>query len=601
MSSDRGQRDAPSADTSGAAHKLVIGIEGGATKTDWVYIQSSADNTTLLSSGRLPGANIRLVSREAIKLLFCRLPANATHVGAFLAGSADDQDRNDIRELIRARWPEAFIAVGSDRDSGLAAALKDSDGVVVISGTGSAVTGRRGQRIEKAGGRGHLLGDRGSGYSISIEGLRLTVENYDLNHQVTNLAQTVLRALGLSRVEQLENWVHTADKTGIASLTPLMFAAAAAGDEELRSVIETEAETLARYTESVARRLEFDSPLVRLQGGVFVHQPVYVDMYKSALLHFLPGAAVELSAESGANGAAWLAAKVQVHSKPDDAAARAAEAPDRELAAAETEQVNPRSANIDSMSLAQLIDLFIEEETFVVEALRACRQEIQRAVAAVTGVLSAGGRLFYVGAGTSGRLGVLDASEIPPTFGQPADRVQGIIAGGVTALHTSVEGAEDHQTEGSLAISERGVTADDAVVGITASGRTPFVLGALAKAREIGAATILLTCNPARVRSHRPWDVEIDLPTGPELITGSTRLKAGTATKLVLNTISTCGMVLLGNVTSNMMVNVQPTNTKLRDRATRLVAELRGCTYEQARARLARFEWNVRQALARQE
>ena len=580
------------------ADTFVIGIEGGATKTDWVYLQHSRGKTTLLSSGQLPGANFRLVSEEAIGLLLSQLPAEATHVGAFLAGCADEHDRERLRELVRARWPRASIAVGSDRDSSLATAFKDGDGVVVISGTGSAVTGRRGPRMEKAGGRGRFLGDRGSGYVISVEGLRLALETYDLEHNTTYLAQSILRELSLSAMGQLDSWVQSADKMAIARLTPLMFAAAEAGDEEMLAIIEREAKTLARYTESVARRLEYDSPVVKLQGGVFLHQPLYIEMYRSALRKVLPDATAEVCSESGAIGAAWLAARAQLDTQTVVNVAGRTEPANAELAGATTEQPNPRSNDLDSMTVAQLVDLFIDEESFVIDALRTCRYEIQSAIAAVTRALSSGGRLFYVGAGTSGRLGVLDASEIPPTFGQPPDRVQGIIAGGVTALHTSVEGAEDHSLEGSLAISERGVMSSDIVMGISASGRTPFVLGALARARDIGAATILLSCNPARSRFDRPWDVEIDLPTGPELITGSTRLKAGTATKLVLNMVSTCSMVLLGTVTSNLMVDLRPTNTKLRDRATRLVAELRGLSYEQARARLENRRWSVREAIA---
>jgi N-acetylmuramic acid 6-phosphate etherase len=204
--------------------------------------------------------------------------------------------------------------------------------------------------------------------------------------------------------------------------------------------------------------------------------------------------------------------------------------------------------------------------------------------------------LIYVGAGTSGRLGVLDASEIPPTFGAPADSVQGIIAGGATALSRSVEGAEDEQGGGALAVDERGVSAADLVVGLSASGRAPFVLGALSEATKRGAQTILLTCNPERERTKN-CDLEIDLATGPELLTGSTRLKAGTATKIALNLISTGAMVALGKVRGNRMIDVNASNTKLRDRAVRLVSELANCDPAEASERLEAHAWNVRAAL----
>jgi N-acetylmuramic acid 6-phosphate etherase len=211
--------------------------------------------------------------------------------------------------------------------------------------------------------------------------------------------------------------------------------------------------------------------------------------------------------------------------------------------------------------------------------------------------MQAGGRLFYVGAGTSGRLGVLDASEIPPTFGAPSELVQGIIAGGAPALHRAVEGAEDQPEAGALAVLERGVRTGDVVCGLTASGRTPFALGALARARVLGAHTLLITCNPQRARAEKPWDVEIDLPTGPEIITGSTRLKAGTATKATLNLLSTCAMIRLGRVRGNAMVDLRISNAKLRDRGVRLVSEALGIGYEEARVRLERAGWKVRAVL----
>jgi N-acetylmuramic acid 6-phosphate etherase len=243
-----------------------------------------------------------------------------------------------------------------------------------------------------------------------------------------------------------------------------------------------------------------------------------------------------------------------------------------------------------------LVELFVEEESFVQEALRQAADSLARGVEIVTKSLRDHGRLFYVGAGTSGRLGVLDASEIPPTFSAPAEMVQGIIAGGMTALSRSVEGAEDDRGSGALAIEERGVTGQDIVCGITASGRAPFVVGALAEAKKRGAQTILLTCNPERDRLPG-CDLEIDLATGPELLTGSTRLKAGTATKIALNIISTGAMIALGKVRGNLMIDLTVSNAKLRDRAVRLVAELAKCDQAEATERLEAHGWNVRAAL----
>jgi N-acetylmuramic acid 6-phosphate etherase len=266
-----------------------------------------------------------------------------------------------------------------------------------------------------------------------------------------------------------------------------------------------------------------------------------------------------------------------------------------DLAAALTEKRNPRSEDLEKLNAADLVKLFIDEEKFVDDALRAVAADLARAIELVAGSMRKSGRLYYVGAGTSGRLGVLDASEIPPTFGAPPDLVQGIIAGGATALHRSVEGAEDEGSNGALAIDRRGVK--DVVIGITASGRTPFVLGALDRAKSLGAKTVLLTCNPARDSGSGGVDLAIDLAVGPEILTGSTRLKAGTATKIALNIISTGAMVALGKVRGNLMVDLNTTSTKLRDRATRMVAELTESDYNSARAQLEQNGWDLRGVL----
>jgi len=211
--------------------------------------------------------------------------------------------------------------------------------------------------------------------------------------------------------------------------------------------------------------------------------------------------------------------------------------------------------------------------------------------------------VLYVGAGTSGRLGVLDASEIPPTFGAPPDLVQGVIAGGMTALSRSVEGAEDETSAGASAMDQRGVRSGDVVIGITASGRTPFVLSALGRAKALGAKTILLTGNPAVADIAGPpgsptpatdLDLVIPLAVGPELLTGSTRLKAGTATKVALNIISTGAMVGLGKVRGNLMIDLHTTSIKLRDRAVRVLADLTQCDYNSAREKLEANGWNLR-------
>lgn len=253
-----------------------------------------------------------------------------------------------------------------------------------------------------------------------------------------------------------------------------------------------------------------------------------------------------------------------------------AETGKRPLDARLTEQRNPRSARIDQLTTLEIVDLINAEDRMVAEAVHEEREEIAHAVDLVVDCFRRGGRLFYVGAGTSGRLGVLDSAEMPPTYGTDPALVQGIIAGGYAALVRAQEGAEDHPEDGAVAIDERGVGADDFVLGIATSGTTPYVHGALRRARERGARTGFLLCTYPTEELLRAHDVVIAPLVGPEVITGSTRMKAGTATKMVLNTITTSAMVRLGKVYGNLMVDLQVTCEKLRDRGQRILMETLG-------------------------
>ena len=571
----------------------ILGVEGGGTKTSWVLVEHEADAFRIIDQGKLPPSNFRLTSPERLRAIFQQMPAEADRVGMFLAGCATEEDRRLLAKLSAEVWSTSKIALGSDRDSGLAAALGKADGIAVNAGTGASVTGRRGERIEKAGGWGHILGDAGGGYFLSLQALRFILREYDLHRGEAQFTASILRALALNSRDDLVRWAQTADKLEVASLAPVVFEAAINGDEHVMKIVEDGAGVLSEYTAAVATRLGLLAPKVILLGGLFQRDGVYVHAFKRKLKKNLSDARVAMSDQSPELGAAWLAAEIE--GRPVfSLESRGAEV--ENLARALTEQRNPRSEKLEELSAQDLVELFVEEEKFVQEALRKETASLARAVEMAAKALRKGGRLFYVGAGTSGRLGVLDASEIPPTFGAAPEVVQGIMAGGVSALHRSVEGAEDEPGGGALAIDERGVGGADILFGISASGRTPFVLGALAEAKKRGAQTILLTCNPERARTEA-FDLEIDLATGPELLTGSTRLKAGTATKAALNIISTGAMVALGKVRGNLMIDLAISNTKLRDRAARLVAELAKCDYAEAVERLQRHNWNLRAAL----
>lgn len=261
-----------------------------------------------------------------------------------------------------------------------------------------------------------------------------------------------------------------------------------------------------------------------------------------------------------------------------------------------TELRNRASMNIDRFSTPQIVDLINAQDAFVAAAVARQREQISAAIDLIVERFREGGRMFYVGAGTSGRLGVLDASECPPTFGVSPLLVQGIIAGGRRALVRSIEGAEDHPEDGAAAIRRKRIGKRDVVVGLAACGMTPFVHGALNQARRIGAATIFVTCAPEAVR-HIPAEIIINPVVGPEVITGSTRMKAGTATKLVLNTLTTGVMIRLGKVYGNLMVDLKATNEKLRDRSVRIVMELTRLSRPRAAKLLARAQGKVKAAI----
>ena len=592
----------------------ILGVEGGGTKTAWVLVETvlganaSAWEFRLLEQGKLPASNFRLTSPERLRAILAELPKQIDRAGVFLAGCGTEEDRCALKQMCLEIWPNAKIVTGSDRDSGLAAALDHGDGIVVNAGSGSSVTGRRGERIERAGGWGHILGDAGGGYFLSIHALRLVLREHDLGRSEMDFTAKILRVLSLNNLDELVRWVQTADKMELAMLAPVVFEAATAGDGRMMEIIEEGARVLCEYTEAVASRLHLLAPKVVLIGGLFQRDSIYTHAFRRRLKKNLPDARVTTAERAPEFGAAWLTAELGDHITVRE---KLAGGEIDSLAAALTEQRNPRSENLEKLSPREVVQLFVDEEKFVQDALRDAAADLTRAIEIVAEALRNGGRLFYVGAGSSGRIGVLDASEIPPTFGAPPDLVQGVIAGGVTALHRSAEAVEDDETAGALAMERRGVKDRDVVVGITASGRTPFVLGALSRAKLSGAKTILLTCNPAVVAGVSPAereiaagtaastvvDLVISLEVGPELLTGSTRLKAGTATKVALNIISTGAMVVLGKVRGNLMIDLHTTSTKLRDRAVRVLAELTQSDYDTARQKLEASGWNLREII----
>ncbi|MBU6399980.1 MAG: N-acetylmuramic acid 6-phosphate etherase, partial [Verrucomicrobia bacterium] len=555
-------------------------------------------------------------------------------VGLGMAGVREGADRARVARLAARIWPGVPCYANHDLETALAAAELESPGwaaarVIVLSGTGSCCYGRGpAERTAKVGGWGHVLGDKGSGYEIGLRALKAIVYYYDRDGVWSRLGQAILRRLCCNEPNDLIGWAQGTDKRQIAALAVEVFRAWNHGDRIARDILAGAADSLARDAASCARRLERRGSPVRffLTGGVLLKQPRFARWVGREIRRAWPKAKIAPLGREAVWGAVALARRVYEGSSGlRSVSVRAGTAPRatgrplapgklslpmvaraagwwdlEELRHSPTEGRNPRSMNLDKLSLGEAIALMLSEEGRVAGAVLAERKNLEAAIRLVVAAFRGGGRLFYVGAGTSGRLGVLDASECPPTFRAPREMVQGIMAGGQQALWESVEGAEDDAAAGAAAVSFRGVRRRDVVVGIAASGRTPFVWGALAEAKRLGAKTILITFNPRLRFPGRLRPTRVIAPdVGPEVLTGSTRLKAGTATKLILNLVTTLSMVRLGKVSSNLMVDLAPTNDKLRDRAVRILCELTQARPAAARAALVAAGWSMAAARRR--
>lgn len=296
----------------------ILGVEGGGTKTAWVLVERSlaggaepGSQWVILDQGKLPPSNLRLTTPERLREIFAGLPREVDRAGVFLAGCGTEEDRQSLALICRDIWPNAKIVTGSDRDSGLAAALDHGDGIAVNAGSGSSVTGRRGDRIERAGGWGHILGDTGGGYFLSIEALRLILREYDLHRGEMQFTAKILHALSLNTLDELVRWAQTADKMEIAMLAPVVFEAAADGDPCVIEIVEEGARVLCEYTEAVASRLHLLAPKVALMGGLFHRDSIYTHAFRRRLKKNLPDARVTTAERPPELGAAWLAAETR--------------------------------------------------------------------------------------------------------------------------------------------------------------------------------------------------------------------------------------------------------------------------------------------------
>lgn len=597
----------------------TLGIEGGGTRTTILLANESDNPVAEFTTGP---ANLRLMTADDLDAhlrgIRNRLPERPHRIGIGLAGARLESDFDRLRQSVARVWPGVPCAASDDLETALGA-IPWSEGcpvqVLVLSGTGSCTLGRRRDPDSgeissvKIGGRGHILGDRASACDIAQHALRALMTIYDKDAEWPELGADVLAHLALNDPEDLIEWSLVASKTELAGVAvPVFRASQRRGDEIAVAVLKRAVERLAKDAVTCASHImksDTDKVQFVFNGAVLLKNPQFADEVSALLRESFAQAVVTPLDRPSVWGAVALARSAAVVAGPSGADLSDEEglpsAPvslSPAVAASPTEQRNPRSENFSSLPIAAALELMLDEDSAVPQAILAEKAAIEWTVEKIVAAFAAGGRLIYAGAGTSGRLGVLDASECPPTFRASPDQVQGIIAGGRSALWSAVEGAEDDPEAGRKAVVHRQVGDKDVMVGISASGHAPFVWGCLQEAKQRGAVTVLLTFNPAH-RQHPLPDRVIAPDTGPEVLTGSTRLKAGTATKLVLNILSTLSMTYSGKVIGNLMVDLNPSNLKLRERAIRIVSELTGVNEEKARETLQETSWMVRDACER--
>lgn len=582
----------------------LLGIEGGGTRTSVLLLDDSEDR--VLAEFAVGPGNIHLLTGGLDPLLdeiSGRLPSSPDRIGIGLAGVRSEGDRTRLAAAVARRWPGIPASVGDDLHLALEATEWPEDcaaQVLLISGTGSCCLGRnRSGKVVKVGGRGHIIGDRGSATDIALHALKSIVTLSDIHDDMPELGADILNSLQMNEPESLIEWSIAATKTELANLARVVFEAATTRhDSHAIAILDRAAQRLAKDTLTCAARVASADQKIQvlMNGAVLLKNPAFAAGVIERIHRIRPGTVVQKLERPAVWGAIAIARRLDESPTQNLPTRTERDLPQwRPVSASPTEGRHPGSTHLSEMPIADGIRLMLDDDRTIPDKILAESESIEWTVRRVVRAFAEGGRLLYCGAGTSGRLGVLDASECPPTFRTPGSLVQGIIAGGRTALWSAVEGAEDDAISGRHTIANRHVGPADVVVGISASGHAPFIWGCLDEAKERGATTVLVCCNPG-YRGHPLVDCAILPDTGPEILTGSTRLKSGTATKLVLNLISTLAMVHSGKVIGNLMVDLNPSNTKLRGRAVRIVREITGASEEKALDALEMHGWVVREA-----
>lgn len=578
---------------------LIIAIEAGATRTQAALFDAVTRERLRDASG--PAANVVEsgvyhavgVIEGCIRGLAVEYSECDVIVAGIAGAGKSDFARQLAEQIIQATGVPRVI-VSNDIAPVFAANLPAGPGVLVISGTGSSVLARdTGGALHLVGGHGGLIGDRGSAYRIGLTALEACAAVEDGTGMETALPGVIFEATKTAGVNELVVWASGATKSGIAALAPVVIECAGDQDEVAAEIVADQAAALADQI-AMAKHcagLADDAP-VKLYGGLITHSAIFNTVFREALANLWPSCVTEAADVTGPDAVLSL-----LDGLPHSAVEICRE---RAPALSATERKDGAPKPLDSMDGLEITDWMTASNHAVHGALRSARESIAQAIDRAAECYAKGGRTIYVGAGTSGRLGVLDASECPPTFGVLPNRFIGLIAGGEQALRNSIEGAEDDREQAVADLDSLIPALSDAdfVVGITASGTTPYVLAALEHARTVNAATALMACNPIRCDAAQ---ILIVLETGPEVLPGSTRLKAGSATKLALNQITTGAMARCGHIYDGYMVGVKAVNDKLAERTRRIAANLLGLNPANAQVMLDAAGGDIKVALLMQQ
>ncbi len=577
---------------------LIAGVDLGKTTCRALAVRDGSDGWQPIGTATVPGARgladpggaDAARSAVAAALAVVRREAGLEPEAAFdvLAVGAAGQEAAGPGLEQRLGGLAAELVLTSDSITSHAGAFSGGAGAVVAIGTGAVAVGLGPLGLTRVDGLGYWLGDDGGGAWIGRLALR-----HALDARAGRGPQTALLAAAEARYGDLARLPGTLAAGDRVAATTAAFAAdvvsaAEAGDTLALAVLDAAGAALAHTTTTAARSSGTDR--VAAVGGL---APVLADRWRA---HLPDDLTVVAAAGTALDGAVLLAARSDLPHEPHITRTRSPAPAGDVVDLLATEQARGDLADLDTRSPEQLVDLLLAAEATVPAAVAAARDQIAAAVALAEKALLAGGRIIYVGAGTPGRVAAQDAAEIPPTFGTDPDRVVAVLAGGGAASARAVEGAEDRMDAGRADVLALDPGPTDVVVGIAASGRTPYVLEALRAAGERGAATVAVVNNPGSVIAAQA-DVAIELLTGPEVLAGSTRLKAGTSQKVVLNVLSTSAMVRAGKTYGAWMMDMRAANEKLRLRARRMLTEATGVSDAEALAALEAAGWRAKTAL----